>query len=153
MRLQNKHITIISGGQTGVDRAALDFALCNHMRCGGWCPRGRLAEDGPINLRYPLSETFSADLLARTHMNVVESDATLILIFSDMDEGTQTTWDLAREHGKPVFVWKIDQNRNFQQFQNWLEKNNVRTLNVAGPRESNAPGIHGATVDVLEQLL
>lgn len=153
MRLQNNIRIIISGGQTGVDRAALDFAMANKISSGGWCPQGRLAEDGPLNVRYPLSETWLPDLLIRTEMNVIDSDATLILIFDEMDNGTRLTTDLARDHQKPVFVWKIGQNRNFMQFQNWLQKNNVSTLNVAGPRESNAPGIYRASLDILGELL
>ena len=143
---------IISGGQTGVDRAALDYGLSNHFQVGGWCPQGREAEDGTLNVVYPVSQTFSAEILNRTQFNVLESDATLILIFDDMDEGTQATYDIARENGKPVFVWKIDQNRNFQQFRNWLDKNNVNVLNIAGPRESNAVGIYSAVLDLLGEL-
>ncbi|MFP4469936.1 MAG: putative molybdenum carrier protein [Bacteroidales bacterium] len=152
MRSPN-NLTIISGGQSGVDRAALDYALSNHFQVGGWCPLGRHAEDGTINIRYPLSDTFSADLLNRTQFNILESDGTLIVVFDEMDEGTQVTFDLARENKKPVFVWKIEHNRNYQQFRNWLEKNGVHVLNVAGPRESNAVGIYEATLDLMSELL
>ena len=77
----NRNFKIVSGGQSGVDRAALDFALENKIPCGGWCPKGRLAEDGRIHHRYPLRETSSTDYRVRTQANVEDSDGTLILYF------------------------------------------------------------------------
>jgi hypothetical protein len=143
----------MSGGQTGVDRAALDFALHNNMLCRGWCPLGRQAEDGPIKALYPLNETFSSDPKVRTEMNVMDSDATLIIVISDMDQGTQFAHDIARLNDKPVFIWEIDKNRNIQQFKNWLIYNSVSVLNIAGPRENFAPGIYNETLDLLEILI
>lgn len=77
--LPGRRLRVISGGQTGVDRAALDVALELGLPCGGWCPAGRRAEDGPIPARYPLTETAGADYVERTRRNVVEADATLVL--------------------------------------------------------------------------
>jgi putative molybdenum carrier protein len=73
-----KPIKIVSGGQTGADRAALDWALARGVPCGGWCPKGRKAEDGPIDLKYPLKETPSSSYLQRTEWNVRDSDATVV---------------------------------------------------------------------------
>ncbi len=82
---------IISGGQTGVDRSALDFCLQNNIECGGWCPKDRIAEDGMIPLKYPLKETTEVDSIFRTHKNIIEADGTLIIFSKIMDEGTSRT--------------------------------------------------------------
>ncbi len=82
---------IISGGQSGVDRAALDFALKHRISCGGWCPLGRMAEDGKIPNRYPLKETESEDPSFRTRKNIEDSDGSLIIYSHEMDEGTRYT--------------------------------------------------------------
>ena len=147
------NIKIISGGQSGVDRAALDFALSNDIRCSGWCPQMREAEDGFIPIRYPLNESYSPDPIVRTELNVKDSDGTLILIIDNMDKGTQQTLDLAHLHLKPVFVWQIGVNRNYCQFDNWLEKNKISTLNIAGPRESKQPGIYSEALNTIDRLL
>lgn len=143
---------IISGGQTGADRAAMDFALCNNIAVSGWCPMGCTAENGTIPLRYPLSSSFSPLPLVRTEYNVLYGDATLILIFEAMDKGTRQTLDLARQYGKPVFVWKIGVNNNYEQFHKWLDKNRVNVLNIAGPRESFQPGIYSESLNMLDRL-
>lgn len=152
MKLQANFI-INSGGQTGVDRAALDFALSNGLSCKGWCPLGRQAEDGLINVRYPLNETNSNDPVVRTEMNVMDSDATLIIYTDEMDKGTLATKDLAFEHRRPLFVWKIATNHNVGLFKQWLSRNKVTTLNIAGPRASNAADIYGETLELLSVLL
>src|SRR2546429_554237 len=95
---------IISGGQTGVDRAALDVALELGLPCGGWCPRGRRAEDGPIDSRYPLRETNALAYPVRTRWNVRDSDGTLILTRGRPDRGTALTRDLAERMGKPLLT-------------------------------------------------
>jgi hypothetical protein len=147
-----KNIKFISGGQTGVDRAALDFALSNDILCSGWCPQMRQAEDGTIPIRYPLTESYSPNPAVRTELNVKDSDGSLILIIEDMDKGTQQTFDFAHLHAKPVFVWRIGINRNYEQFDNWLSKNNISSLNIAGPRESNQPGIYTEALNTMDRL-
>ncbi|HET7463135.1 MAG TPA: putative molybdenum carrier protein [Longimicrobium sp.] len=132
---------IISGGQTGVDRAALDLALELGMECGGWCPAGRWAEDGPIDARYPLRETPSADPAERTGWNVRDSDGTLLLT-GGASPGTELTRDIAQRLDRPVFTWPADAAEDVGLFRRWLHVYAVRTLNVAGPRESEAPGIY-----------
>jgi Circularly permutated YpsA SLOG family len=133
---------LVSGGQTGVDRAALDVALELGLPCGGWCPRGRKAEDGPIDERYPLRETDSAEYPPRTEANVRDSDATLILKAGKMDRGTALTLRLAQGLGKPCRVLDLAENPDPAEVLRWVEENSVRVLNVAGPRESSQPGIY-----------
>src|SRR6516225_6787777 len=95
---------IVSGGQTGVDRAALDFALESGVPCGGWCPATRKAEDGPISARYPLTETPTDDYAQRTEWNVRDSDATLVLTHGIPAGGTALTIACAKRDGKPCLV-------------------------------------------------
>src|SRR5947209_13063019 len=95
---------IVSGGQTGVDRAALDVALELGLPCGGWCPRGRRAEDGPLPARYPLTETSWEGYPQRTRWNVRDSDGTLILTRGQPDRGTALTIKLAQRLGKPYRI-------------------------------------------------
>lgn len=142
---------IISGGQTGVDRAALDLALELGVPCGGFCPRGRLAEDGPLDDRYPLTETPSADYAQRTEWNVIHSDATLILHRDRLRGGTALTARLARAHGRPVRVVELAQETDPQGVAEWAR--GFRVLNVAGPRESQAPGIYEAARSFLKAVL
>jgi hypothetical protein len=143
---------IISGGQTGVDRAALDAALELGLPCGGWCPKGRRAEDGPIPDRYPLQETSSPAYPLRTEMNVEDSDGTLILAWGSPCGGTLLTLKLARKHHKPYILVDLAQEADASSVQEWCRKNQVRIMNVAGPRESEAPGIYAQTISFLKKL-
>ncbi|HEU4558310.1 MAG TPA: putative molybdenum carrier protein [Longimicrobium sp.] len=133
---------IVSGGQTGVDGAALDVALELGIAHGGWCPAGRWAEDGPIDPRYPLRETPSADPAERTEWNVRDSDGTLLLTAAVPSAGTELTREIARRLGRPVFTWPADAIEDVGLFRRWMRVYRVETLNVAGPRESEAPGIY-----------
>lgn len=144
---------IISGGQTGVDRAALDVALELGIECGGWCPAGRWAEDGPIDGRYPLAETPSDDPARRTEWNVRDSDGTLLLTAAIESPGTRLTQDAARRLGRPVYAWAATSPADVGAFRRWLQVYRIRTLNVAGPRESEAPGIYAAAASLLRELL
>jgi len=144
---------VISGGQTGVDRAALDAALSLGIACGGWCPRGRLAEDGPISARYPLEETESSDYAERTERNVADASATLILASGSLSSGTALTRDIASRLGKPVLV--VDLDRDFgvnAELTTWLQQHGEATLNVAGPRESSAPGTYRKALALLLEM-
>jgi hypothetical protein len=152
LKYQNS-LQILSGGQTGVDRAALDFALANGLQAGGWCPLDRKAEDGLIAYRYPLSSTFSANLLARTEMNILNSHGTLLIYSNEPDSGSDSTRNLVKIHQKPLFVWKLGKNKKTGQFSHWIKKNNICVLNIAGPRASNEPDIYIQTIDLLEELL
>jgi len=142
---------IVSGGQTGVDRAALDFALQAGIPCGGWCPRGRLAEDGVIDARYPLRETGGAGYGERTRANVRDSDATLIICDGKPSGGTALTERTAIELGRPVLVVQVQDVPGAGETGAWLQANAVRILNVAGPRESGSPGIHARAFRLLSE--
>lgn len=138
---QMRRLTIRSGGQTGVDRAALDVALALGISVTGWCPRGRLAEDGTIPERYPLRETDSVDYAHRTRRNVRDSDATLVLRTNDPSPGTDLTERIAHELGKPLLVVFLDDHEP-DKIRSWLTAVRPGDLNVAGPRESEAAGIY-----------
>ncbi len=144
---------VVSGGQTGVDRAALDAALQLGLPCGGWCPRGRRAEDGPIAPCYPLRETPSEDYAQRTEWNVRDSDATLVLTGGRPAGGTALTIWMARRLGKPVLVLDLVARPDPHAVRSWAEGAGVATLNVAGPRESQQPGIHAQALPFLVQAL
>lgn len=151
--MKKPDIRIVSGGQTGVDRAALDVALELGLRCGGWCPKGRRALDGPIPERYPVKETESADYSVRTRLNVRDADATLILNCGELSGGTAYTLRVAEELGRAVLVQDMDHGGNVAQVHSWLEAHGVRVLNVAGPRENKCPGIYSRVRHFLSQLL
>jgi hypothetical protein len=144
---------IVSGGQTGVDRAALDVALELGIPCGGWCPRGRRAEDGPIPDHYPLRETGSEEYPPRTAMNARDSDGTLILTRGEPDRGTALTLRLAGERGRPHLVIDLAGPADPADVRKWIEAFRVGVLNVAGPRESQSPGISHRAADYLRALL
>jgi hypothetical protein len=154
---ETKVLKIISGGQTGVDRAALDVALERHLPCGGWCPKDRLAEDGRIPDRYPLTECSTDHYPTRTRLNVEHADATLLLLSdpADMAGGTKLTHDIAaRDTRRPFCFVRMDA-AGLDEALGWLRSHAKPgwVLNVAGPRESKRPGIQGRTVTFLRLLL
>jgi hypothetical protein len=144
---------IVSGGQTGVDRGALDAAIAAGVDHGGWCPRGRLAEDGRIPERYRLVETDSPEYRVRTERNVHDSDATLILCRGVPAGGTGLTLQLAAQHGKPHLVVDLADPPPVEHVARWLASNRVETLNVAGPRESQSPGVAHESSAFVARLL
>jgi hypothetical protein len=146
-------LTIVSGAQTGVDRAALDVAMGRGMPVGGWCPSGRAAEDGPIDPRYPLRETPSADPTQRTAWNVRDSDGTLLLVTGAPSAGTDLTRDLAHRMGRPVLEASLDAPADPDAFRRWLAIHKIRTLNIAGPCESGSPGVYAAACAWLRAAL
>lgn len=146
---------VISGGQTGVDRAALDAAMSFGMAVGGYCPRGRKAEDGKISDRYPLTETTSSDYRVRTEKNVLESDGTLILNMGRLSGGTALTLKLAAKYQKPHLILQLDMEEELEPevVSDWLVENGIESLNVAGNRESKAPGVYRKAFDFLVGIL
>jgi hypothetical protein len=149
---------LVSGGQTGVDRAALDAALELAIPCGGWCPRGRKAEDGRIAGRYPLAETPSPGYSQRTRRNVRDSDGSLILSWGELTGGTRLTADECRKAGKPHLVIDLageaDMAEAVRAARGWVAANVAGgVLNVAGPRASQAPGVYGRARRFLLALL
>ena len=143
---------LVSGGQTGVDRAALDWAFRQGLLIGGWCPRGRWAEDGPLSNRYPLAETLDSDPQQRTAWNVRDSDGTLVLFLNDFDPGTRWTVRCARRLQVPWLTLSLEQPHQPQSLLRWLRKSRVQVLNVAGPRESSQPGIYRQASNFLDRF-
>jgi hypothetical protein len=136
---------IVSGGQAGVDRGALDAALAADFPAGGWCPADRSAEDGPIPARYPVTPLERGGYQERTLRNVLDSDATAILAPGELTGGTYFTFVLCKEHQKPALV--VDASRHTEseaaeQIATFIERHSIRTLNVAGPRASAWPRAH-----------
>jgi len=144
---------ILSGGQTGVDRAALDVAMALNIPCSGWCPRGRRAEDGRIPDRYPLQETARPSYSSRTIQNVIDSDGTLILALGRLTGGTLLTKNTAHSRRKSWLFVDLHGSPDVTVVQNWLGENEIRVLNVAGPRASQAPGIYSLATSFLLRLL
>lgn len=135
---------IVTGGQTGVDRAALDWAIHHGIDHGGWCPAGRRAEDGQIPMQYHLEEMPGAGYRQRTRQNVIDSDATLILNAGALDGGTEQTRVFALRAMKPCLVVRLEEadiDGAAQEIVAWLKSHCPRVLNVAGPREGKRPGI------------
>ena len=142
---------IVSGGQTGADRAGLDAAMKFGLPVGGYCPKGRLAEDGTVPEHYPLVEMTKGGYSARTERNVIESDGTLILNIGKLTGGTRLTVECARKHNKPYLVIQLeDAKPKVPTLAEWLDQNNIRVHYVAGPRESKTPGVHQLACRYLE---
>ncbi len=145
---------IISGGQTGVDRAALDAALGKGFPCGGWCPAGRRAEDGVIGPEYPMTETRSFEYEPRTEKNVMDSDGTLILTEGEPEGGTALTVDFARKHKKPCMVVDFSAGgKAADDIAGWIKTNRIAVLNVAGPRNSKNRGIYSSAKVVVGDVI
>jgi hypothetical protein len=143
---------VVSGGQTGVDRAALDVALEAGIPCGGWCPRGRTAEDGRLPSRYPLWETPSDSYAQRTEWNVRDSDGTLILTRGDLEGGTALTEKCAGKLGKSCLIIDLAGAPAPELVLDWLREHRIGVLNVAGPRESGCLGIYREAVHFLSRV-
>jgi hypothetical protein len=146
---------IISGGQTGADRAALDVAIALGIEQSGWVPRGRWAEDGPLAPRYQVREASSSHLADRTELNVRDSDATLILSHGPLTGGSALTLFLAQERGKPVLhvdLVKHDEASATRLATVWIAEVRPAVLNVAGPRASIDPLIYDAVSRVLRRI-
>ena len=145
---------IISGGQTGAERAGLDVALWHQFPHGGWCPKGRKAEDGTVGGQYQLTETPSASYLQRTEWNVRDSDGTIVFTFAeDITGGSLRTLAFAKKHQKPC----LHISRSIYQpevlIQNFIAEHSIRVLNIAGSRESKEVGIHDWVKRLLDDAL
>jgi hypothetical protein len=143
---------IVSGGQTGVDRGALDAAIALGIPHGGWCPKGRWAEDGPISHEYHLVELESRDYKVRTEKNVIDSDGTLILYRERLQGGTALTNRFAKEHGKPLLRIRIDRVIPYESIVSWLLENDIRVLNIAGPRGSSHAELESQVCEIVTRL-
>jgi hypothetical protein len=150
--LSRPPLKIISGGQTGVDRAALDAAIELGIPHGGYCPRGRRAEDGRIPDCYQLVENDSSEYRVRTEQNVLNSDATLILCRGPLMGGTKVTRRFTRQHGRPCLVIDLQSPPARDEIDRWLQEHGQKVLNIAGPRESQSPGIHAESRAFLLEL-
>jgi hypothetical protein len=147
---------IISGGQTGVDRGALDAALDAGFPCGGSCPRGRKAEDGAIAARYPLTEMATAEYRPRTRQNVMDADGTLILFWRELTGGTRETMLIAEELGKPLLTLDLATKPvevAAVEAAAFVDLNSISTLNIAGPRESTRRGASEAARVLVAEML
>ena len=148
---------IVSGGQTGVDRGALEAALERGFACGGWCPQGRTAEDGPIPERYPLAELPGAGYEGRTRRNVLDADGTAVLYFGALEGGTRQTVEYCVRRAKPhvlIDASTCTPERAAREIASFVAQGDVGVLNVAGPRASKWPGAHdyaSATIRLLLQ--
>lgn len=135
---------IVSGGQTGADRAALDWAIAMGIEHSGWCPQGRRAEDGTISACYHLQETPSSDYAQRTDWNIRDTDATAIFSLSSMlSGGTLLTQQLAIQTRKPwihIYAGMGIQTAAAHLY-DFVNQTPIKTLNLAGPRQSEEPAI------------
>jgi len=147
---------IVSGGQTGADRAALDFAIKHGIPHGGWVPKGRLAEDGPLADRYELKEMPSDSYPARTEQNVIDSAGTLIISHGPLTGGSDYTREMAKKHKKPCLHIDLSRTKIHEAGATiviWLMGNAVSALNVAGPRASKDPYVYDQVVALLEHVV
>ena len=146
-------LKIVSGGQTGVDRAALDVAWEMGLEHGGWCPRGRIAEDGVLDSSYPLEETPQARYSQRTSWNVRDSDGTLIITTGQPTGGTAYTIEIAESLGRACRIANPDDVSSVKATVDWIRSEDIAILNVAGPRESTQPGVYEKAKSLLKCVL
>lgn len=147
---------IVSGGQTGADRAALDMAIAIGMEYGGFVPRHRMTEDGRLPPKYAgMTETVSSDNTERTELNVINSDATLIVSNGELGGGSKLTERFARKHKKPILhldLMSISTESAAEKTQVWLAASKCGTLNIAGSRASKDPTIYADTLELLRLI-
>jgi len=147
---------IVSGGQTGVDRGALDAALAANFACGGWCPKDRNAEDGPIPQRYPMTLLAGGAYRQRTVKNVLDSDGTAILLNQSLSGGTLYTHDVCRRERKPYIVLdatQISESAAAAVIVRFIKEHDIQVLNVAGPRLSRWAEGYGFALGVVGKVI
>jgi hypothetical protein len=143
---------IVSGGQTGADRAALDWAIEKGIPHGGWCPKGRKAEDGVIPDQYALQETSSPSYVSRTECNVLDSDGTVIFSLKPLlSGGSLQAAEFATRHGKPFLHLHQGTRSPAMKLKEFLSKHGIQTLNVAGPRASSESAVGEFVITVLDE--
>ena len=146
---------IISGGQTGADRAALDFAIERGIPHGGWCPRGRIAEDGILDPRYRLTETPGSDTAQRTEWNVRDSDGTVVFsIATALVGGSKQTVEFAIQHARPCLHLSRERDGDAaaRKLSDFIAMHRIKILNVAGPRQSEESQAGSFVVGTLRKL-
>ena len=145
---------IVSGGQTGVDRAALDAVIDLGIPTGGFIPAAKMADDGRIPDSYQgLAETDSSDPSVRTELNVRNSDATLVLVRGALTGGTLLSVRIANRIEKPLLIVNIDERGAVDKVEAWLSENSAGVLNISGPRESEDAGIYAAAKSFIDIIL
>ncbi|HQH43819.1 MAG TPA: putative molybdenum carrier protein [Syntrophorhabdaceae bacterium] len=143
---------IVSGGQTGADIAALDAAIELNIPHGGWIPKGRKTEAGPLPDKYQLQEMPTRSYTKRTEQNVIDSDGTAIFSHGRLSDGSPKTYNYAKKHNKPFLhldMTKLSVDEAVKEILQWIEENNIQVLNVAGPRGSKDPEIYAVVKEVL----
>lgn len=149
-------IKIVSGGQTGADRGGLDAAIELDIPHGGWCPMGRLAEDGRIPDKYNQKELYSRKYAHRTEQNIIDSDATLIFTYGPPEGGSRLTAEFAEMHGKPYLWIDMDYNDNkaAEKIISWIDELDEEiVLNVAGSRGSSAPDLQERVCKIMKRVI
>ncbi|MCG8528995.1 MAG: putative molybdenum carrier protein [Opitutales bacterium] len=149
--LNNRSLKIISGGQTGVDRAALDVALNLGIQAGGFCPKDRWAEDGPIPDRYPVRE-IDGGVEERTLMNVIHSDGTLIFFNKTLSGGSFFTKECCVAENTPYLLFDLSNAEKSYTISDFISQNTIHVLNIAGPRASEEPGIYKRVFSLLNDF-
>jgi hypothetical protein len=147
---------IISGGQTGADRAALDAAINLGLPHGGWIPKGRLTEEGPLPEKYNLQEMPTPSYPKRTEQNVIDSNGTLILSYGKLTGGSKLTQEFAENHKKPCL--HIDLSKEIIHgaaivITDWIQEHDIKVLNVAGPKASKDPEIYTEVLSTIELVV
>jgi hypothetical protein len=149
-------LKIISGGQTGADRAALDFAIRHKIPYDGWVPKGRKTEDGTLPEKYNLQEMPTGQYSKRTEKNVLDSDGTLIISHGLLTGGSALTTSFAELHRKPwihIDLEMASYSEAARTIQEWVGRNGIKTMNIAGPRESKDPMIYQSVMELLEECV